>query len=300
MSWFEISLALPRAQLPEVERAFADLGAQAVTLTDADPDTPDANAILEPASGEMPVWDAVVASALFDDAVDRAGLVHVLHELVPALTPGQVSFAEVADRNWTRAWMDRFGPMRFGTRLRIHPSHIADVEDDADAVIVRLDPGLAFGTGTHPTTALCLEWLDSLDLAGREVIDFGCGSGVLAIASLALGARHAIGVDNDPQALAASRDNAGRNGVAERLELFSADDFIGAPADVVVANILAGPLVALATRLTGLVRPGGLIALSGILAGQREDVSCAYRDRFDEIDWVERDGWLRICGRRRV
>ncbi len=206
---------------------------------------------------------------------------------------------EIADQDWERSWMDNFQPMRFGRRLWIVPSWHAAPEPDA--VNLLLDPGLAFGTGTHPTTALCLEWLDGQELAGRQVLDFGCGSGILAIAALLLGAERAVGTDIDPQALEASRDNASRNGIEPaRFPVYLPADLPQRQADVLVANILAGPLVSLAPQLTGLVRPGGLLALSGILAEQAEEVRAAYSAHFDLDPTAEREGWIRISGRRRA
>src|SRR5690606_25394554 len=204
---------------------------------------------------------------------------------------------EIADQDWERSWMDNFKPMRFGRRLWIVPSwHEAP---EPDAVNLLLDPGLAFGTGTHPTTALCLEWLDSQGLDGLQVIDFGCGSGILAIAALLLGADRVTGTDIDPQALEASRDNAQRNQLAdERLPLYLPADMPAEPADILVANILAGPLVSLAPQLTGLVKPGGRIALSGILAEQTEEILAAYRDAFELDPVADKDGWLRVSGVR--
>src|SRR5512142_2918255 len=221
MAWLELSLTIHAAQQSAVEAALEDLGALSITLQDADADTPDERAIFEPGVGETPLWNAVVLQALFDAASDRAGLVAALTELVPELAPERIVFRAVADQDWTRAWMDQFRPMRFGARLWIYP-HDADAgQAPADAVIVRLDPGLAFGSGTHPTTALCLEWLDATALAGVTLIDFGCGSGVLAIAALKLGAARVIAVDNDEQALAATRDNAQRNGVGDKVDLYT-------------------------------------------------------------------------------
>ena len=179
-------------------------------------------------------------------------------------------------------------------------SNIEPPENDADAVIVRLDPGLAFGTGTHPTTALCLEWLDGLDLAGTHVIDYGCGSGVLAIAALKLGAARVDGIDNDPQAILASRDNAERNDVADRLALYLPDEFVHAPADVFVANILAGPLAELAPRFAQCAKPGAPFALSGILQGQAPDLLERYAEWFEDLVVATREDWVRISGRRRA
>ena len=194
--------------------------------------------------------------------------------------------------------MDNFKPMRFGQRLWIVPSwHEAP---EPDAVNLLLDPGLAFGTGTHPTTALCLEWLDGQQLQDLQVIDFGCGSGILAIGALLLGAERVVGTDIDPQALEASRDNAQRNGLADaRLPLYLPEDMPSEPADVLVANILAGPLVSLAPQLTALVKPGGRIALSGILAEQRDEILTAYDSAFLLDPVAEQDGWIRVSGVRR-
>jgi len=294
MSWLELSLIVAAEQQSDVEAALDDLGALAVTLLDAE-DHP----IFEPAPGETPMWPQIAISALFDAGSDRAGLVHVLTELVADLAPEHIAFRIVEDQDWTRVWMDQFQPMRFGRRLWIYPWNQEPPHDDADAIIVRLDPGLAFGTGTHPTTALCLEWLDALGLSGKSVIDYGCGSGVLAIAALKLGAARVVGVDNDPQALSASRDNAERNGVATDLELVTPDAFAAEASDVLVANILAGPLDELAPRFANRVKPGGSIALSGILRGQEAALCTRYAEWFEDIATEAREDWMRISGRRR-
>jgi ribosomal protein L11 methyltransferase len=299
MPFLELSITIRQSDQERVELALEETGALAVTLLDADADTPNERAILEPGVGETPVWGEIALSALFDADADRAGLLHVLVELLPELEPAQVRFREVADQDWTRVWMDQFKPMRFGQRLWIYPSNIELPENDADTIIVRLDPGLAFGTGTHPTTALCLEWLDGLDLAGKHVIDYGCGSGVLAIAALKLGAARVEGIDNDPQAILASRDNAQRNGVADRLALYLPDEFVHAPADVFVANILAGPLARLAPRFATCVKSGAPFALSGILVGQVDELLACYAEWFDELVVATREDWVRISGRRR-
>ena len=293
MPWLELSLTIREADQERVEIALEDIGALAITLLDAQ-DHP----IFEPGVGETPLWPQIALSALFDADSDRTGLVHVLTELVPEIEPAQISFHEVPDRDWTRVWMDQFKPMRFGRRLWIYPSNIEPPVGENTNVIVRLDPGLAFGTGTHPTTALCLEWLDATDLVGKTVIDFGCGSGVLAIAALKLGAARVLGVDNDPQALAASRDNAERNGVSDRLTLSMPEDFMDAPADVLVANILAGPLVELAPRFAASLKPLGSFALSGILEEQQHELLDRYREWFDALVVTTRDGWVRIAGKR--
>ncbi len=298
MPWLELSLTVSADRQAQIESALEDLGALAITLQDRDADTPDERAIFEPGVGETPLWNEIVLQALFDADADRAGLVHALTDLVPDISPEHIAFRDVADQDWTRAWMDTFHPMQFGRRLWIYPWNV-EPPPDADNVVVRLDPGLAFGTGTHPTTALCLAWLDSLDLRGKTVIDFGCGSGVLAIAALKLGAARVIGVDNDDQAILASRDNAERNGVSEKLDLYTPERFAVIEADVLVANILAGPLADLADHFARCLNPGGLIALSGILKGQEQELLSRYTAAFDDLTVAERDGWIRISGTRR-
>lgn len=298
MPFLELSLTVRAEQQPSVEDALEELGALSITLRDADAETPDEQAIFEPGVGELPLWPMITLNALFEADADRRGLTEALGDLLPWLEPAQLTFAEVADQDWERAWMDQFQPMAFGRRLWIYPWNIEPPADD-DLVVVRLDPGLAFGSGTHPTTALCLEWLDSLDLAGKTVTDFGCGSGILAIAALKLGAMSAVGVDNDPQALTASVDNAERNAVADRLTVFLPADFDGAPADVFVANILAGPLGELAPTFAAAAKPGAPFAISGILDGQQDELLARYGEWFDDLRVDRREDWVRISGRRR-
>jgi ribosomal protein L11 methyltransferase len=299
MPHLELTLTCREAEQPRYEAALADLGALSITLLDADAETPDERAILEPGVGETPLWHELRLCALFDATADRDALLHALECFDPELELDSIGFREVADQDWTRAWMDQYQPMAFGRRLWVYPWNIEPPADAAEAVVVRLDPGLAFGSGTHPTTALCLEWLDGLALDGREVLDFGCGSGLLAIAALKLGAAAAVGIDNDPQAIEASRDNAERNGVAERLSLYLPEQAPPAQYPVVVANILAGALDALAERLAGACQPGGVIALSGILDGQQAPLLTRYAEWFDALEVEQREHWLRISGRRR-
>ena len=300
MAWLELSLTLDALQQPRAEAALEELGALSVTLLDADAETPHERAILEPGAGETPLWPSLTLLALFDAETDRRGLLHLLHDALPELAPERIAFREVEDRDWERAWMDRFRPMQFGERLWIYPWNIEPPRDDHGAAIVRLDPGLAFGTGTHPTTALCLEWLDALELRGKTIIDYGCGSGVLAIAALKLGAARAIGVDNDPQALTASADNAQRNGVADRLALHAPRDLPkGTRCDGLVANILAGPLHELAPAFAALLEPDAPFALSGILAGQQDELLTRYAaEGFADLRTAQREDWIRIDGRR--
>ncbi|HEY3521419.1 MAG TPA: 50S ribosomal protein L11 methyltransferase [Rhodanobacteraceae bacterium] len=299
MPFLELSLTLSADQQPRAEAALEELGALSITLLDADAETPDEHAIFEPGVGETPLWKALVLNALFEEGTDHGALLDALHRALPELSPHAISLREVANQDWERVWMDRFRPMRFGQRLWIYPWNIEPPFEGND-VVVRLDPGLAFGTGTHPTTALCLEWLDRSDLSGKAIIDYGCGSGVLAIAALKLGAAHATGVDNDPQALIASRDNAQRNGVAPRLSLYAPRDLPGdIHCDALVANILSQPLHELAPAFARLLRAGAPFALSGVLAGQRDDLLERYAQcGFARLEVAQREDWIRISGLR--
>lgn len=291
MPWLQVRLAITPEQAEIYEDALLDVGAVSVTFMDAE-DQP----IFEPDLGTTPLWSHTHLLALFEADTDAAAVFAHLQLLTDSELPQHQSEV-IADQDWERSWMDNFQPMRFGQRLWIVPSWHAAPEPDA--VNLLLDPGLAFGTGTHPTTALCLEWLDGQDLSDCNVLDFGCGSGILAIAALLLGAKQAVGTDIDYQAIEASRDNAERNGIdASRFPLYLPEQLPAEQADVVVANILAGPLVALAPQITSLVKPGGRLALSGILAEQGEDVAAAYAEAFELDPLCIRDGWVRISGRR--
>ena len=304
MPFLELSLRCRADDEHRVENALNDLGALSVTLMDADAATPNEQAVLEPGVGETPLWKALVLTALFDADAEALTLLAALEAFDPGLDWTQAGFRKVEDEDWERAWLDQFQPMRFGARTFIVPwNH--DVPSDAgdDAAIVRLDPGLAFGSGTHPTTALCLRWLDALAgegaLGDARVLDFGCGSGILALAALKLGAAAAVGVDNDPQALIASADNAARNAVDTRLAVYLPDDEPPATYPVVVANILASALDALAEALAARVATGGRIALSGILVGQEDELLQRYAAWFDDLQVAIDGDWVRITGRRR-
>ena len=305
MPFLELSLRCREADQPRYEHALEDVGALAVTLLDAEVDTPNEHAILEPGVGQTPLWDDIALSALFPIDADALLLLAALESFDPALDWSRATFRKVEDQDWERAWMDQYAPLQFGARTWIVPWNHALPEgaDAPDAAVVRLDPGLAFGSGTHPTTSLCLQWLDALAgqglLRDARVLDFGCGSGILALAALKLGAAHAVGVDNDPQALLATHDNAERNGVAARLDVFLPQDEPGSRTyPIVVANILASALDALAETLAGRVAPGGRIALSGILVGQEEPLLERYRTWFDALAVVREGDWVRIDGIR--
>ncbi len=293
MAWLQLHFQIPAERLERIEAGLERLGAVSVTLRDAE-DEP----LFEPPPGTLPIWRAVKVDALFPDGTDAAAI----HAGVTSLlgqAPDGWAVETLEDQAWERSWMDQFEPMRFGERLWIVPSWHEPPEPGA--VNLLLDPGLAFGTGTHPTTALCLEWLDAHPPEGRDVLDFGCGSGVLALAALKLGARRLAGVDIDPQALVASRDNLRRNGIApERLSLSLPDDLpADARFDLVIANILAGPLVTLAEKLVSHIRPGGEIILSGILREQASMVIDAYAPWIGFEPSRQRDEWVCLHGRRR-
>ncbi|ADV26264.1 ribosomal protein L11 methyltransferase [Pseudoxanthomonas suwonensis 11-1] len=305
MPYLELSLRSTEAEQPRYERALEDVGALSVTLLDADADTPNERAILEPGVGQTPVWKSLVLTALFDADADALALLAALEAFDPELDWSTAGFRTVEDQDWERVWLDQFQPMRFGERTWIVPwNHELPAEAATpDAAVVRLDPGLAFGSGTHPTTALCLRWLDGLAgdgmLQGARVLDFGCGSGILALAALKLGADQAVGVDNDPQAVQASLDNALRNEVDGRLAVYLPEDEPEATYPVVVANILASALDALAEVLAARVAQGGRIALSGILQGQEGELLERYAAWFDDLKASIDGDWVRIDGVRR-
>jgi ribosomal protein L11 methyltransferase len=290
MPWIQLKINTTGNDAETLSDALIESGAVSVTFQD----THD-NPVFEPLPGETLLWGDTDAIGLYDAETDMEEVVAML-ENEPLLGKGFVhKIEQLEDKDWEREWMDNFHPMRFGERLWICPSW-RDVPDP-NAVNVMLDPGLAFGTGTHPTTAMCLQWLDSLDLTDKTVIDFGCGSGILAIAALKLGAKHVVGIDIDPQAIQASRDNAERNGVSERLSLYlPKDQPENLSADVVVANILAGPLRELAPLIGVLPVSGGHLGLSGVLASQAQSVADAYKDKFELDPVAEKEEWCRITG----
>jgi ribosomal protein L11 methyltransferase len=293
MGWIEVSVSVPRAHVAVAERVLQELGALAVTLEDAADDP-----VLEPDPGSTPLWPGVRLRGLFADGLERGRLVEGLCAVPGLDRPGQLRWREVEDRDWTRAWMDRFRPMKFGERLWVVPGGM-EAPFDPDAIRIDLDPGLAFGTGTHPTTALCLEWLDGFDVTAQRVVDYGCGSGILGIAAALKGAAAVFCVDNDPQALEATAANVARNSVGGRVFCQPADAFSARDAALVLANILAAPLIALAPVLSACTRAGGTIVLSGLLEEQGDEVAAAYRADCELRGSASREGWLRLELRKR-
>jgi ribosomal protein L11 methyltransferase len=317
MAFYEIEFPLAALSSEAVEAALFEIGASSITFVDRG-DEP----VLEPRPGEIRLWSDTLVRALFQQSSDAslrgdaaagdpaardpaagdpahsdaARNVDRLAARLGAEVGVRASVRWVKDQDWERVWLTDWKPMRFGRRLWVCPTAAA-LPDDPQAVVVRLDPGLAFGTGTHPTTALCLQILESLPVAGRSVIDYGCGSGILGLAALKLGAAHVRAVDLDPQALLATLENAIRNGVSAQLEVTGIDGVL-AQAYCVMANILAGPLIELAPKLTAACEPGGYLLLSGILKTQAYAVKAAYSPAFDMVQVVERDDWCCIYARK--
>lgn len=292
MAWLQLFIDAGERRVA-LEDALDTLGALAVTLRDG-ADTP----VLEPGPGETPLWAEVELCALFPEHSDPALIREALRARLDISELPPHHFEPLAEKQWERAWLDAFGPMRFGRHLWIMPHDHEAEEIDPAAAIVRLDPGLAFGTGTHPTTALCLRWLDAHPPRRQQVIDYGCGSGVLALAAARLGATRVLATDNDPQALTATLENARRNALDGRIECIEPEALQNTPADLVMANILAAPLLALRPCLTRLTRPGGQLLLSGMLASQATQVCNDYRDDFDFGPPQDMDGWTLLAGRR--
>ena len=295
MPWIQLQIPADPDNADQLEDLLMEMGADAVSMEDA-ADQP----LYEPDPGTTPLWSQTTVTGLFDSDRDIeqlcADVRNAWHQQTQQALP-EIEVTLVEDKDWERAWMDDFQPLKFGERLWIVPSwHEAP---DPDAANLMLDPGLAFGTGTHPTTALCLEWLDGQDVQGKQVIDYGCGSGILGLAALLLGANLVIGVDTDPQALEASRENARRNGVDDsKLALYLPEDEPDKQADVMLANILAQPLIGLAPHLASRTRPGGDLVLSGILSNQVREVVAAYEPWFVMDEPEQREEWIRLTGRR--
>jgi ribosomal protein L11 methyltransferase len=289
MEWRQFVISLESIEPALLEEVLLRHGAQSVTLSDAGNDP-----VLEPLPGSTPLWRDTRLTALFTADADFESLRTDLEQTLAIDVLPDNHVEALADCAWERQWLKDFGPMRFGERLWVSPEGFTIDADDA--VVVRLDPGLAFGTGTHATTALCLEWLDKIDIADKTLLDFGCGSGILAIAALKLGAKSVTAVDIDLQAITATRQNALSNEVDDRLETTMQIDQLDDQFDFVVANILAGTLVDHATFVCDRLKSGGRLALSGILADQVADVSAAYRHCIEFAAADYRDNWARLSG----
>ena len=294
MPWIQLRVHTTEKHAETVSDMLMSWGAQAVSFVDAQ-DTP----IYEPLPGEVIYWANTVVVGLFDAEHPMDKVVKQLQQVSFFKDGVDYKLEQLEDKDWEREWMDNFHPIKFGNRLWVCPSW-REIPDPT-AVNVMLDPGLAFGTGTHPTTALCMQWLDATIEPQQTVVDFGCGSGILGIAALKLGAQRVVGVDIDPQAIEASTANAKRNNVEGQIELYlpkdQPKDF---QADVVVANILAGPLAELSCIISAYVKPGGLLALSGILESQAQSVIDAYAAEFEFDPVAVKEEWVRLTARKKV
>jgi ribosomal protein L11 methyltransferase len=291
MNFYEIEFPLAALNSDVVEAALLEVGASSITFIDRG-DEP----ILEPKPGEFKLWSDTLVRALFQESSDAVLNLDLLSKTLGPHVGETARVRAVKDQIWERVWLADWKSMRFGRRLWVCP-RAAEAPQDPDAVVVRLDPGLAFGTGTHPTTALCLQILESMPMVGRSIIDYGCGSGILGIAALKLGAAHVVAVDLDPQALLSTRENARRNQVAAQIMVQGVETAL-IPAHGVIANILAEPLIELAPKLTAACEPGGFLLLSGLLKPQAYAVKAAYSSGFDRVQVIEKDEWCCIYARR--
>ncbi|WEJ62208.1 50S ribosomal protein L11 methyltransferase [Thiomicrorhabdus lithotrophica] len=290
MAWIQINTTVEEALAEPLSDAFMEANAASVTFEDAK-DQP----IFEPELGTTPIWGVTKIVGLFDAEVDSKSVIALLTQILPQVKASKYKVEQLEDKDWIRAWMDEFKPMQFGDNLWIVPSWCEAPQPDA--VNLMLDPGLAFGTGTHPTTSLCLTWLDQNTPENLAVIDYGCGSGVLALAAQKLGAKSVKGTDIDPQAIIASKQNAERNN--ETIEFALVEDFNSEPADLIVANILAGPLKELSPEFDRLLKPGGTLVLSGLLANQAEELIKHYESIGITLNTFQTlDEWGLLAGQK--
>ncbi len=296
MNWIQLSATIDPTQAEALEESLLAAGASAVTMVDA------ANQpILEPALGTTPIWNETRVTGLFsaEEDIDSALKITqaVFTQMASAPCPN-LTAELLENEDWTRKWIENFKPIRFGNRLCVCPSW--EATPDTGVINLLLEPGLAFGTGTHPTTALCLEWLDGTELSGKTVVDFGCGSGILGIAALLLGASKVIAIDNDPQALIATRDNADRNSIApERIETYLPEDAPSLKADIVVANILAQPLHDLRDIILSYLKSEGSLVMSGVLKNQAEELAQHYSSQVEIEPIAQQEDWTRVSGTRK-
>lgn len=291
MPWLQLIIPTNDAEADELSDALMEHGAVSVTLQDMQ-DQP----VLEPTPGTTPMWSQTRLVALFDAQTELKTVIKNI-EQQSQLTIPVWKGEQLEDKDWVRAWMDDFKPMQFGNKLWVVPSTFTPPQPGAANIL--LDPGLAFGTGTHPTTAMCLEWLDTHPPAAKDIIDFGCGSGILAIGAILLGANHADAIDLDPQALLATHDNAEKNQVAAKIKTYLPHQFVPRTTSVLLANILATPLIELAAYFADLTESGSDIVLSGILAEQADMVLAAYKDNFTIQLWKQQGDWVCLAGKRK-
>lgn len=291
MAWLQLIIPTDERSADQLSDALMDHGAVSVTLQDMQ-DQP----VLEPELGTTPMWSQTRVVGLFDANEDLKDIISNVEQQLRKKIPDWKG-EQLEDKDWVRAWMDDFKPMQFGEKLWVVPSTFEPPQPEAANIL--LDPGLAFGTGTHPTTSMCLEWLDAHPPRDKDIIDFGCGSGILAIGAILLGANHAEAIDLDPQALIATRDNAKKNHVADKIKTYLPNAFPNTTTPILLANILASPLIELAPYFAELTITKGQIVLSGILAEQAESVLAAYQPNFDIQIWKQHDDWVCLAGSRK-
>ena len=290
MTWHQLSIITDKETAPEISDFFSDLGAVSVTYMDAE-DQP----VYEPAPGETKIWRLTKVIALFEMDAEPEIVKILLFNRFKDHTLQDWFLEVLEDQTWERTWMEHYHPMKFGDSLWVCPT--GQEKSEAGTVCMTLDPGLAFGTGTHATTALCLEWLASHDLTDKVIIDYGCGSGILAVAALLLGAKEAHAIDIDPQAITATLANSEKNQVEDKIHCYLPEQFNAFQADIVVANILAKPLCELSEPISALIKPAGQLVLSGILNEQAESVITAYKQHNLIISTPKsQDDWCRIDG----
>ncbi len=292
MAWHQISVITNEQNAPKLADFFSDLGAVSVTYMDAE-DEP----VYEPGIGETKIWSNTQVIALYELTSEPALVKNLAIQKFQDAGLRSWLIEEIADQEWERAWMEYYHPMKFADKLWVCPT--GQEQHEPGTVCLTLDPGLAFGTGTHPTTALCLEWIASHDLSGRVVIDYGCGSGILAVAALLLGAKEAHAIDIDPQAITATQSNALKNNVQDRIKCYLPEQFTNVEAGVVLANILAKPLIELSGQISRLVAPSGQLVLSGILHEQAESVLAAYKATLNFKPLIQQEDWIRLDGIKR-
>ena len=291
MAWLQLIIPTNDSQADQLSDALMEQGAVSVTLQDMQ-DQP----MLEPAIGTTPMWSQTRAVGLFDANQDLKQIIKNVEQQL-RINISDWKGEPLEDKDWVRAWMDNFKPMQFGEKLWVVPSNFKPPQPEAANIL--LDPGLAFGTGTHPTTSMCLEWLDANPPTGKDIIDFGCGSGILAIGAILLGAKYADAIDLDPQALLATIDNAEKNNVSHNIKTYLPNQFKNKTTPLLLANILASPLIELSSYFADLTETKGQIVLSGILAEQAEEVLAAYKTYFDIQLWKQQDDWVCLAGVRK-
>lgn len=289
MAYLKLSFPISESDFDVAEAMLSQAGALSVTMEDAG-DAP----ILEPGVGETPLWQRMRISALFPLNVNQKKILNKLKMYFDESTLAQVQFEELADQAWELKWLEYFQPICFGKTLWVGVAQ--HQPDQTYQALIYLEPGLAFGTGSHPSTYLCLEWLSQHDVHGKTVIDYGCGSGILAIAAAKLGAREVLCVDNDPQALTATQNNAHLNQVFDQIKVFLPDELPNLTSDILLANILANPLVSLAPKFLSLLKSRGELVLAGILNTQEQMVQEAYAPQISWQDTAYKEEWLRLYG----